>query len=197
MQRGPCVGHSFPWPINQAEQSEVQWRTQTRPWPLNLEHFRPSYKSNMLRANHFPPQLCWQQCPFFAFRLNLGVLNLFWLSWFCHQKIPWFILFHLDTKNVRFGAFLTIWQPFEVLAWRRLSMQLHEGSRTWSPFFAFRLNLGVLNVLWLSWFCHQKIPWFIFFHLDTKNVRFGAFLTKILVKDVMGESLSNLTLLAA
>ena len=31
----PYVGHSFPWPNNQAEQSEVQWRTQPRPWPLN------------------------------------------------------------------------------------------------------------------------------------------------------------------
>ena len=30
----PYVGHSFPWPNNQAEQSEVQWRTQPRPWPL-------------------------------------------------------------------------------------------------------------------------------------------------------------------
>ena len=32
----PYVGHSFPWPNNQAEQSEVQWQTQPRPWPLNL-----------------------------------------------------------------------------------------------------------------------------------------------------------------
>ena len=31
----PYVGHSFPCPNNQAEQSEVQWRTQPRPWPLN------------------------------------------------------------------------------------------------------------------------------------------------------------------
>ena len=78
----PYVGHSFPWPNNQAEQSEVQWRTQPRPWPLNLITME-NLPFSQIRVKCFPfSDLV--RASFFIFRLNLGALNLVWLSWFFH-----------------------------------------------------------------------------------------------------------------
>ena len=114
---------------------------------LKFGVFWPRYKSKM-----------WMQCNcnfsggrarcFFYFRLNFGVLNLVWLSCFYRHTIPWFILFHLDTKNLTFGAFLT---KLQVKAVNEMQLQL---CRRQSPlcFFSFRLNLGILNLIWLSWF---------------------------------------------
>ena len=95
----------------------------------------------------------WRQSPFFLnFWFNLGALNIVWLSWFFHWWIPCFILFHLDTKNVRFGAFLTTWQLFEVLACRRLESESERAALRDAARLGKRVTIqSILVQSWPSW----------------------------------------------